>query len=939
MSAPAGPPRATYRIQLSADFTFRDATALVDYLADLGVSHLYASPILAARRGSTHGYDIADHNRLNPELGSPEEFAALVARLHQRGMGLIVDFVPNHMGIAGRENRWWLDVLEWGEASPHAAFFDIDWNAGRADLRGKVLLPVLGDQYGTVLEKGEIALRFDAGEGTFCACYFEHGFPIAPYGYATILRRVPPETLGDADTEALSALLAGAALLHDPKRRALARGDAAKLKQGLRDMAERRPLLRAAIEEATAHFGGHPDAPRSWRNFHGLLEMQSYRLAYWRVAADEVNYRRFFNINELAGIRVELPEVFDRVHRFILSMVADGSINGLRIDHIDGLFDPRQYCDRLQAEATARAGKPGSLYVTVEKILARYETLPDWPVAGTTGYEFANQVAGLFIDPQAERRFTRFYTSLTGRAESFDDILYASKMRIATVNLASEVSVLAQRFHEFAVLDRRTRDFTLTGMRNALCEVLAAFPVYRTYVDGKGAGAEDRRFIDWAIALAKRRSPAVDTSIFDFIHAILSGGLDEQSAGRRDEALLLAMRFQQVSGPVTAKGFEDTSYYRYARLLALNEVGGDPRRFGVSPAAFHHLNEERVRRWPHTMLATATHDTKRGEDTRMRLVVLSEVPEEWRRHVLLWLRFNRLKRGEIDGMPAPVRNDEYFFYQTVVGAWPLDLDPTDAGAVSGFAGRIEETMIKAVREGKEQSSWGNPNAAYEAALRRFVASAVDASHANPFLSDLAGFVERIGRPAAISGLAQTALKLTCPGVPDIYQGCELWDFSLVDPDNRRPVHFESRRRLLAQLRRAFAREPRAALEELAREWRQGHEKLFLLWRLLALRADRAELFASGDYLPLSATGSLAAHVCAFLRGHGGRSVAVVVPRLVARLGDAWSPADFGDTALALPTETSWRNVITEERYDAAEPASLSRLWENFPVAVLIAEGK
>jgi (1->4)-alpha-D-glucan 1-alpha-D-glucosylmutase len=932
MSAPAGPPRATYRLQFNHTFTFRDAIALVDYLAELGISHLYASPFLKARAGSTHGYDITDHNELNPEIGSEADFAALVAALHAHGMGLILDFVPNHMGVGGHENRWWLDVLEWGETSPYAAFFDIDWHAGRRDLTGKVLLPVLGDQYGIVLEKGEIALRFDADEGSFSAWYYEHRSPIDPRSYPAILRRMAVDDLAPADAEALQALLARAEQLSIARRRADRRDEATALKTELRALAAR-PSPRAAIDAAAATFAGRPDVPRSWRALHSLLEAQSYRLAYWRVAADEINYRRFFNINDLAGIRIELPALFEAAHRLVLSLIARGCIQGLRIDHIDGLADPREYCERLQHAASSCSPTGEPFYIVVEKILARYESLPSWPIAGMTGYEFTNQVAGLFIDGEVERRFTRLYTSVTGRHGGFDEILHASKMRITGVNLASEINVLAQGFHEFALADRRTRDFTLNGMRSALCEVLAAFPVYRTYVGRDGASAEDIHFIDWAVAVAKRRSPAVDTTIFDFIRTILTGEVN----GHREDAVRLAVRFQQVSGPVMAKGLEDTSFYRYVRLLALNEVGSDPRRFGVSAAALHRFNEERAQRWPHTMLTTATHDTKRGEDARMRLAVLSEMPEEWRRRVAIWLRLNRLKRGEIDGAAVPVRNDEYFFYQTMVGAWPLDLDPGDAGAVAAFAERINGTMIKAVREGKEQSSWGNPHAAYEAALTRFVTSALDASRANPFLTDLVAFVERIARFAALNSLAQTTLKLTFPGVPDIYQGCELWDFSLVDPDNRRPVDFAVRGRLLSQLRAAFAEPNGDRLSALLRDWRDGREKLFLTWRLLAWRAEQPELFANSAYTPLTVSGERAAHAFAFLRTHGGKTVAVIVPRLVARLCGESGTADWGNTAVTLPPAQGWRNVITGQRHDGDAGVALARLLDRFPVSVLVAD--
>ncbi|MBV9522888.1 MAG: malto-oligosyltrehalose synthase, partial [Alphaproteobacteria bacterium] len=886
MSAPLGTPRATYRFQFSREFTFQDATRRVDYLADLGISHLYASPFLQARRGSTHGYDITDHNRLNPEIGTAEDFAALVERLHARGLGLILDFVPNHMGVGGSDNAWWLDVLEWGDASPYAGFFDINWNARRPDLKGKVLLPVLGAQYGAILEQGEIALRFERGEGRFSAWYFEHRFPIAPADYAIILRRVALDRLDAAAEEALGGVLGVAERLSDDRRH-VPRDEAEAMKRGIAAGVERHPALGEAIERAVASFAGRPGEPSSWRSLHELLEAQSYRLAYWRVAADEINYRRFFNINDLAGLRIELPELFDAAHRLVLAMIGDGRIQGLRIDHVDGLFDPAAYCRRLQDEAARRRAADGGapFYIVIEKILARYETLPDWPVAGTTGYEFANQVCGLLIDPKSERRLRRFYSRIAERHEGFDDVLYASKIRIVTVNLASEVNVLAQAFHELALADWTTRDFTLNGMRGALGEVLAAFPVYRTYVDGNGAGSEDRRFIDWAIAVAKKRSPAVDTSIFDFIGGILTAERNGWQEERRDAMLRLAMRFQQLSGPVMAKGLEDTSFYRYVPLVALNEVGGDPRRFGVSLAAFHHLNEDRARRWPRGMLTTATHDTKRGEDARARLALLSELPGEWRRRVTLWLRLNRLRRGEIDGAPAPRRNDEYLFYQTVLGAWPLDLELADAAGVAALAERVCAAMIKSVREAKEHSSWGNPNEAYEATLTRFIASALDASRPNPFLAELADFVERLARLGALNSLAQTALKLTSPGMPDTYRGGELWDFSLVDPDNRRPVDFERRQRMLAELRRDFAAQAQGDLAMLARNWRDGREKLFLIWRVLGCRAAHPELFAEGEYLPLAAAGAHADHICAFLRRHSGRSLAVVVPRLIGKLGD------------------------------------------------------
>ena len=632
----ATPIRATYRLQFHRSFTFRDAAALVPYLAALGVSHVYASPITEARPGSTHGYDIIDHNRLNPEIGSDEDFRALTAALHAHGMGLIIDFVPNHMGI-GADNAWWLDVLEWGRDSPFARYFDINWQAARADLEGRVLLPVLGDQYGAILERGEIALRFDPTNGSFSAWYFDHRFPISPRSYADILDRGGEACAGPAGAFAAIADLPALT----------AREQAAGLRRRLAEQA-REPGVAGAIEAALRQFVGSAGEPQSFDPLHRLLETQSYRLADWRVAAEEINYRRFFNINDLAGLRMELPELFEETHRLAFDLINSGEVQGLRIDHIDGLFDPLGYCERLQQ----RAGAP--LCVLVEKILARYEILPEWPVAGTTGYDFVNQVLAIFVDPEGEAAMTRLYRRMAPRDESFDDVLYACKKRIMQVNLASEMNVLAREFHQLAMRERRTRDFTFNRMLAALEEVVAAFPVYRTYVSPRGASADDRRYIDWALGQARKRWQGADHSIFDFLRGVLTGAAgDPDRDPNPGEALHIAMHFQQVTGPVMAKAAEDTAFYRYVRLLALNEVGGDPRRFGMSVAAFHHLMQQRGRQWPQAMVTTATHDTKRGEDARARLALLSEMPREWGRRVFQWLRLNRSRRSEIEGERSP----------------------------------------------------------------------------------------------------------------------------------------------------------------------------------------------------------------------------------------------------------------------------------------------
>jgi malto-oligosyltrehalose synthase len=937
------PLRATYRLQFNRNFTFADAGALVDYLADLGVSHVYASPFLKARPGSTHGYDIIDHNKINPEIGELEDLIVLTDRLAQRGMGLVLDFVPNHMGI-GPDNAWWLDVLEWGRLSPYADFFDIDWQAHRPDLAGKVLFPVLGDQYGATLEKGEIRLRFDAGNGSFSAWYYDHRFPISPLRYPAVLREVAmPEGEGGGELKRLADAFAQQGRSRAGKSGAGVHAEGMRLKAALAALAAREPAVKAALEQAAESFNGEPGKLESWRRLHALLEAQAYRIAYWRVASDEINYRRFFNINDLAGIRIELPELFERAHRLVLALVAQQRLHGLRIDHIDGLFDPAGYCEQLQREAAAAAGLPaGSFYIVVEKILAPYETLRDWPVAGSTGYDFIREVGGLFIDADGERPLVRAYRRFTGRAEAFDAVLYAGKRRITEVNLASEANVLAQEFHALSRSHWRSRDFTLQGMRHALDEVIAAFPVYRTYVSGDAAAGDDRRYIDWAVAQAKKRWPGADTSIFDFIHGVLTLDLEQRGSGYSRAAVLeLAMKFQQVTGPVMAKGAEDTAFYRYIPLLALNEVGGDPRRFGLSAAAFHRVAETRAKRWPLAMLASSTHDTKRGEDARARLALLSELPREWARRVTIWARLNRLRRGEVDGAPAPDRNDEYFFYQTVAGAWPLDLRPDDAPGLAAFAERVQATMTKAVREAKEHSSWSNPNTEYEAVLGRFVAGALDGSRPNPFVQDMHAFVESLARAGAINSLAQTLIKLTAPGVPDIYQGGELWDFNMVDPDNRRPVDWMLRRRLLDELRERFGDRSidRQAFAELAAHWRDGREKLFLTWRALALRRERPALFAGGAYVPLQTGGRHADRLVAFARVANGHAAVAVAPRLVTSLLRDGSAIDWADTTVTLPAGRNWHDALAGRKLGMRdEPVAAAELLADFPVALLAGAG-
>jgi len=959
MSVPAVP-RATYRLQFHGAFGFAEARGIVDYLDALGVSHLYASPYLKARAGSAHGYDIVDHNALNPEVGDEAAFAALCDVLAARGMGQILDFVPNHMGVGRADNAWWLDVLEWGRESPHAEAFDIDWRPAKAELHGKVLLPVLGDHYGRVLEAGELRLSFDAAEGSFSVWYYEHRFPVAPGHYPRILDAAAADPAAPAEARAeIKAIADGFRGLRGParsaRRRAERRREAGRLKERLAAAAGHGALARH-LETTATHLNGTPGQPGTFAALHRLLEAQCYRLAFWRVAAEEINYRRFFQINDLAGLRVEVPAVFDAIHRLVLRLVAEGRVHGLRIDHVDGLFDPRRYLERLQARARAAAGPPEErpFYVVVEKILAAHEHLrEDWPVAGTTGYDFLNRVNGLFVDAASERPLSQAYRRFVGARPGFEETAHQGRRQVMDLELASELRVLANEFNRLTETSWLTRDHTLVGLRQALREVAAGFPVYRTYVDGRGAAPEDRRDIDWALSQARRRSRRADKSVFDFIHAALSTDLAAGRRGpyRRNEVRRLAMKFQQYTGPVTAKGVEDTAFYRFNRLVSLNEVGGEPARFGTSVAAFHHDMHERARRWPHAMLASTTHDTKRGEDARARVDVLSEMAVPWERRARRWRTLNRRRKVEVDGLPAPAANDEYLLYQTLVGAWPADFHgegPIDADALDAFRDRIVAYMTKAVREAKERSSWIDPDEGYEAALAAFVGRLLDGRRRNPFLDDFRAFHARVAELGAVNGLSQTVLKLTAPGVPDLYQGSELWDFSLVDPDNRRPVDFAHRRRLLEALPRTPGDD---AVTALLRGWPDGRIKLFVLSRLLAARRDRPALFRDGGYEAVATRGDRADHLVAFVRRDAGAALLVAVPRLAAVLTDAGRPfplgtAAWGDTALVLPEGIeagSWINLFTGARLapaaaDGGGRLAAADLLSACPVAVALGAG-
>jgi len=957
-------PRATYRLQLSRDFTLADATGLIPYLHALGISHVYAAPILRARPGSAHGYDIVDHNSLNPELGDTAALDGFIETLHRHGMGLLLDIVPNHMGVGGDDNAWWLDILEHGEASVYAGYFDIDWHPANPALHNKVLLPFLGDHYGKTLEQGTLTLVLDVEAGAFSVHYYGHRFPVDPRTCPIILDfpgKRPPAPAGDhaAALPAYRTLIADCRSL--PRRTELSavrrqqrRAGAAHCRQRLAALCREHPEIRAHLAATIRQFNGTPGQPHSFDPLHRLLEAQAYRLAYWQVAADEINYRRFFDINDLAGIRVDNPEVFEATHRLIRQLVGSGRVDGLRIDHPDGLSDPRGYCHALREMTAGAAGGAGnpqdrSPYLLVEKILANHESLPsDWPVAGTTGYETAYLINGLFVDPESERALRLLYHRFTGRTGTFDELLYERKKLVIRSALASELTVLANLASSIARTDRLTRDFTYLGLRDALAEVVACFPVYRTYITRQRTGENDRRHLRYAVALAKKVSPAADIQIFDFLEQLLLlDRLGHYHSRVRRQVVQLALRFQQYTAPVMAKGLEDTACYIDNRLVSLNDVGFDPRTFGVDPDVFHHENRRRLEHWPHGMVSTSTHDSKRGEDVRARINVLSEIPREWRRHLARWSRINRRRKRRVEDIPAPARNDEYLLYQTLVGTWPLE--QPDAAGPDAYRERIEAYMLKAIREAKLHTSWIRPDTGYEEAMRHFVHALLDTSGHNAFLDDFLPFVQRIARYGLLNGLSQTLLKLTVPGVPDIYQGNELWAFNLVDPDNRRPVDFTRRQAMLQALQHACRDRDHLTglLHELLAGIEDGRAKLYLTWRTLDLRRTCADVFAQGACVELAAHGPAAGHLCAYARRLGEREIVVVATRWFARLaaGTAELPPGnpaWDDTRVARPEGSRavrYHNVLTGETVPAGgngEEAGFrtADLLRHFPVALL-----
>ena len=972
-------PRATYRLQLGPDLTFDNAAGLVPYLAALGISDCYISPFFEASSNRSHGYDVSDHGRFRAELGGEIAFDRFAQALRHHGLGLLIDVVPNHMGIAGSRNAWWSDVLMHGASSPYASFFDIDWMPVKAELANKVLLPMLGDQYGVVLDRGELRLQLSGGR--FTIHYYDTVLPVAPRTYVQILghRLDQLESALGSEHAALLELKAVYQLLltiphrteTDPERLAARHREAEIAHQKLAKLLETSGDVRDFITENVRLFNGTPGNSRSFDLLDGLLHDQVYRLASWRVAGEEINYRRFFDINELTAIRMEDPRVFAATHRLIFRLVREGIVTGLRIDHPDGLYAPGEYFRRLQracyletmrgrvaAEAAAnsaawrdrtllerydaiqqvRGPSLRPFYIVAEKILAPGERLPDhWAVSGTTGYEFLNLLNGIFVDRRQADAVDRIYVRLLRQRPSFSEIVYQSKRLIMETSMAAELSMLGHRLDRVSEKHRFSRDFTLASLTRALREIVANFPVYRTYVgdSGNGPSKRDREYIGRAMVAARRRTPTMDVSIYDWIQDLLllkfPAWADEAD---RAERLDLVLRFQQTTGPVTAKGYEDTAFYRYYRLVSLNEVGGDPSRFGTSVAEFHAANVARQASSPHSLSATSTHDTKRSEDVRARINVLSEIPGEWRERVGVWQKLNRKHRVVVDGLVVPGPNEEYLLYQTLLGAWPISLE------------RLQAYLLKAIHEAKVETSWINPAARYDEAILSFAEAVLDPARSALFLADFTRFQTRIAAFGALNSLAQLLIKVTAPGVPDFYQGTELWDLSLVDPDNRRPVDWALRRRLLDDLVKEIegTQDLAGLARGLLKAREDGRVKLYLTRQALAFRLARAAVFERGEYRPLEAQGRLAEHVCAFARVADGKVVLTVVPLHLAkrRIDDPPVGPDYWEgTCLAIPDDLGARfgNVLTGETVEVEVTAegrglALGRALASFPVALL-----
>jgi (1->4)-alpha-D-glucan 1-alpha-D-glucosylmutase len=940
---------ATYRLQLHQGFGFLEARCLLPYLKNLGITALYSSPLFQARRGSLHGYSVTNPLQFNPELGSKPAFDHLAHKLKAQGMALLLDLVPNHMAMSP-SNPWWMDVLENGVRSPYAIFFDIDWRHPKGTLHDRVLLPVLGKPFGQTLEAQELKLSLE--EGGFRINFYEYHFPLDPTTYGDILSYRLEELereLGEGHPAVLGLQGLNTMIEHLPPRTVTS---SAKLKERLQKKEELQkrlwllyqasPEVRDFLDTNIRLFNGRRGDPASFEPLDTLLSKQPYRLAFWKVTLDMINYRRFFSINELIGIRVEDPRVFEATHALLFKLVGEGKVKGVRIDHIDGLFDPLEYLLRLKERLTAKdrtvVDFPG-FPIYVEKILAQDEPLPqDWPVCGTTGYDFLNRVNGVFVDEAGYRELAALYAGLTGFTGTFADLVYSKKKLVIETLFGGEIETMGDELNRLAEQDRHAQDVSHWDLVQALEEVTACLPIYRTYIREYQVPKREQRYLKATLDEAMRRNPAPGAPAYDFLRRVLLlEFLPSFTAEKKESWLRFVMRWQQYTGAIMAKGLEDTALYNYNCLTSLNEVGSEAQP--VSVAEFHRSNLDRLANWPNTLNATSTHDTKRSEDVRQRLNVLSEMPRQWEKHLTRWRNHNQRHLVRINQEPVPSPNEEVLLYQTLVGAWPLD-----SVEMLGFKERLKAYLIKAAREAKVFTRWIDPDPNHEHALSAFVDAILEPSPDNQFLQDFQEFQVQVAYFGALNSLSQTLLKIVAPGIPDFYQGTEIWDFSLVDPDNRRPVDYQKRLALFKELQQKEARSPATLLFRLLSRWRDGAIKLFVTYKALNFRRRLPELFGEGEYLPLESSGKLDRHIVACARRRAESWVVAVVPRFCSQLTPAGKPPlgpVWGTEILPLPAGAPevWENIFTQATIRVAPGNSLrglplAEIFRSLPLALL-----
>jgi (1->4)-alpha-D-glucan 1-alpha-D-glucosylmutase len=945
-------PLATYRLQFNQQFTLQQATDYVSYFHALGISDLYASPLMKAVPGSMHGYDVIDCNQLNPALGTEHDLEQLSHTLHQKKMGLIVDTVPNHMSIAASANQWWQDVLENGPSSFYAHYFNIIWDPLKPELKNKVLLAVLGKHYGEVIENQELQVSYL--DHAFFIVYYAMRFPLNPHTWPLILQPVIQDLqlyLDENDSYLLELQSIITALEHLPSRNKMEvehwkerQQEKEVIKKRLATLLMQSLEVKHSLDRIVKQLNGTQGDPQSFDSLEALLKGQAYRLSYWRVTNDEINYRRFFDISTLVSMRVEEPDVFQAMHQLVLKYIQQGWITGLRIDHVDGLFDLENYFFELQNACKQATEQADPFYLLVEKILVGKEKLrTSWPVAGTSGYEYLNLVNGLFVVSSYQLPMQQIYERFTGQKQTMKEMIYQSKQLILTVSMSSELHLLARHLSQLAEQHRWSRDYTLDGLRCALKDVIAYFPVYRTYIrlEDVKVQEEDRHYIQQAIEDAKQHNLASDPSIFDFIAQVL---LLQDPVGLTAKQILhrrqFVLRFQQLTGPVTAKGAEDTAFYRLYPLVSLNEVGMNPEAFGTSLELFHQTNQEQQAKWPHTLLATSTHDTKKSEDVRARLNVLSEKPEVWSEILNRWHALNQWAKIQLNGQEVPDRNEEYLLYQIVIGSWPLY--PMDAAAQAHYMERIEKYMVKALKEAKVHTSWINPNEPYEQALKEFIRRILLVDENNPFIQDITSCIAPFIQAGLFNSLSQLLLKMTSPGVPDFYQGNELWEFTLVDPDNRQPIDYSNRQQLLSALKQKGETNPGELLKHLMQTPEDGRIKLYVTFQVLNFRQRMASLFTEGNYTPLYGKGPHAHHVIAFSRQLGEQQCVVITGRFYSQLKDLNKgppvKESWLETVLELPfsLQGNYRDVLSGNliRGQGEQQLKLDQLFIDLPLVIL-----